>query len=112
MDGLSFGLAIVDVIQRLRQLGDVSDAGPFDGPTYDANVAAGAGWEARQGVRKALRRLEAGGQADALGTLDRLLARLPAGPARDQVADLAARLRAATAADGSPADGNSVPPTA
>src|SRR5262245_54905503 len=78
--------AIPDLIRDLRRLGEMPDPGPFSPEQYAANAAAGAWWDAQQGVRKALRQLNSGRPADALDTLVRLLDRLPSGPARVQVA--------------------------
>jgi hypothetical protein len=100
--GHAIDVLIADVVRGVLRSAEAPDANPFDAAEYEANVAAGADWEVRQGVRKALRLLTSGAAEDALRALDRLLTRLPAGPAHGQVADLAARLRATRAAAAPP----------
>jgi predicted secreted protein len=82
------------VLNALSHLGDVPDGRPFSQAEYDANAAAGAEYDARQAVRKALGRMKADRPAEALTVLDAAAARLPDGPHRAAVAALAAKLRA------------------
>lgn len=85
------------LLRDLAHLGDVPDGKPFSQGEYDANAAAGAEYDARQAVRKALSRMKDDRPAEALAVLDAAAKRLPEGPHSAAVAELAVRLRAAAA---------------